>query len=77
MSRQVSQYKKAAKAMRTFQKMMQTQDHFNSKSSSFNTEAAKNDRKTFWDAQENMRIQLDKHLGAAALSELYWEGKTL
>jgi len=77
MSRAIARYKKAAKAMRTFQKMMQTQDHFDSDSSFFKSDAAVKDRKIFWDAHENMRDQLNKHLGAAALSELYWEGKTL
>lgn len=71
MKKSVRDYKKAARALRTFNSKLFK------KIPQGDSEELKAKRIRYYNAQTTMRNMLDETLGQEALSDLYWEGKEL
>ena len=73
--RAVQRYKKAAKALRTFEKQMETDSRFSYGKHGPTSEDGKKVRSDFHARINQMRKDLDETLGSQSLSYLYHEGK--
>lgn len=71
MKKSVSDYKKAARALRTFNKKV------GKLVPSGESEEHRAKRLEYYQAQATIRNMLDETLGQQALCDLYWEGKEL